>query len=176
MFKNKKVISTFIIILSLLCILFSYLLLVVKDEYKVVKFACAYYFLEKSDLLAKESNSCLFSKLKLKNGVELSCKPLVKSCDYSIPNDTNLINEKTACAIITFDINGFEKQPNLISSNSQINDQFQVFSYNNGMATSLNSIENKIWYSKEKKSFLKKNINSILLLIEMNKYFRCGKS
>ena len=47
MFKNKKVISTFIIILSLLCILFSYLLLVVKDEYKVVKFACAYYFLEK---------------------------------------------------------------------------------------------------------------------------------
>ena len=101
---------------------------------------------------------------------------MVKSCDYSIPNDTNLINEKTACAIITFDINGFEKQPNLISSNSQINDQFQVFSYNNGMATSLNSIENKIWYSKEKKSFLKKNINSILLLIEMNKYFRCGKS
>ena len=101
---------------------------------------------------------------------------MVKSCDYSIPNDTNLINEKTACAIITFDINGFEKQPNLISSNSQINDQFQVFSYNNGMATSLNSIENKIWYGKEKKSFLKKNINSILLLIEMNKYFRCGKS
>ena len=169
--NNRKIIIIAIVIF--LVIFFVYLFSIFNQGNKVVKFETSYYlmnnYLIKSESkLEKNITPCFFSSLTLKNGTELSCKPLTEFCNSNIPQDKSLINDRTACAIFTFDINGFKKTPNQISSNSKISDHYLVFRYKDGIATSLNSIENEIMYGKSR-TFNNKII-AILLFFEVNKY------
>ncbi len=167
--KNKKL---YIIVLFLI-ILFSFLTFlvsVISENQKIVKFAYTYWLIEKKSDIIKNSNigyPCYFSEMKL-NDVELKCQTLNQFCNTEIPAKI-FRNKDTACAILTFDINGFNKKPNVISSNKNIQDQYQVLMYRNGITTIPDSVENEALYYKKPHSF-KVRLQKILLLCEITKH------
>ena len=66
-----------------------------------------------------------------------------------------------------FDVNGFNKKPNIISTNKKVQDQYQILMYSNGIATMPNSIED-ITLNSRKPAFIRR-IQSILLFYEVTK-------
>ena len=161
--NNKK--SKLLIIVLLLSFCLIYFFHLFKEANSIVKFVTSYYVIDKSNFISNELNTCSFSKLTLKNGVEISCKSLTDYCTNDIPQKDILINEQTACALITFDVNNFQNKPNIISTFSRVNDQYQILRYSNGITTIPNSIEDNILHSK-KKTF-KRRIHSLLMFFEI---------
>lgn len=166
--KNKKIKIYVIAILLLVLLTVVYFIPIISESKKLVKFSTAYWLVDKTNIVKFGNNivnPCYFSQMKLKNNVELQCKELKFSCDDKIPSKNTDINKDTACAIITFDINGFDKKPNIISTNRKVQDQYQILVYNNGITTIPNSIEDETLNSRQH-SF-KRRIQSILLFFEI---------
>ena len=168
--KNKKIKTYIITILIIILLLLVYLIPIIFESKKLVKFITTYWLVDKSNLVMSGNNianPCYFAQMELKNNVELQCKELKSSCDRKIPSKDKDINMDTACAIITFDVNGFNKNPNIISTNKKVQDQYQILMYSNGIATMPNSIED-ITLNSRKPAF-KRRIQSILLFFEVAK-------
>ena len=163
--KNKKL---FITIVSIFLLVLLLLLPVIYESQKIIKFVTSYWLFEKYNIAGNGNmvNSCYFTEMRLKNDVEIKCKAIKPICYDKIPNE-KYINKDNACALITFDINGFDKKPNMLSSYKNIKDQYQVLIYNNGMVTIPNSVEFEALNSR-RHSF-KRRIQSIILFSEVAK-------
>lgn len=164
--KNKKIIiiiAVFLLGISML----AYLIPSINKANKIVKFITSDYLIEKSGMkMADELNSCLISEMKLQNNTEIRCKPLTFGCVDEIPEAKKTINKDSACAIITVDINGFNKNPNEVSSKEKIQDQFQLLLYNNGIAIIPDSVEENILFGRE--NSIKEKIIILLMFIEVS--------
>ena len=73
----------------------------------------------------------------------------------------------TLLNFVLLPFNGFNKKPNIISTNKKVQDQYQILMYSNGIATMPNSIED-ITLNSRKPAF-KRRIQSILLFYEVTK-------
>lgn len=134
----KKIIFSVIFCIVLLS---AYVVSVINEDRNIIRFAASYVFFNRSDFVTSDKlNSCSFSKMKLKNNVELKCESLKEFCDSKIPARNNEINKDTACAVVTFEI----------PSKSKTNNKFHVLSYTDGITTIPNSVEHEFLFSKDK--------------------------
>lgn len=83
--------------------------------------------------------------LKLRDFSEIKYEKISDNC--SVLNSNEVASEKTACAILTIDANGFDKAPNKLSTQENIRDQYIVLLYSNVVVPIPNSEEDKILHS-----------------------------
>lgn len=82
--------------------------------------------------------------IRLSNGVEVKYEKLRESCE---PNYSKKASESTACAILTIDVNGFDKAPNKFGTSTKISDRFNVLMYPTSTEPAVGSEEDKILHS-----------------------------
>lgn len=82
--------------------------------------------------------------IRLSNGVEIKYEKLRESCKDNLSKNAN---ESTACAILTIDVNGFDKAPNKFSTSSKISDRFNVLMYPTSTEPAVGSEEDKILHT-----------------------------
>ncbi len=82
--------------------------------------------------------------IRLSNGVEVKYEKLRESCE---PNYSKKASESTACAILTIDVNGFDKAPNKFGTSTKISDRFNVLMYPTSTEPAVGSDEDKILHS-----------------------------
>lgn len=79
--------------------------------------------------------------IRLSNGVEIKYEKLRESCKENLSKNAS---ESTACAILTIDVNGFDKAPNKFSTSAKISDRFNVLMYPISTIPAVGSEEDKI--------------------------------
>ena len=154
----------YILILLAILAIFTGVFVIKSESYKLAKFAASYHMFEKSDA-AKSFNverPCPFSQIQLKNRTAVSCQAFAVRCDYKIPGDS-LIGSKSACALLIFDINGYAKKPNVMSSTKNIQDRYKVLVYSDGITSIPESIEDEALHSEEKT--LKNEFKTLYMVI-----------
>ena len=80
--------------------------------------------------------------IRLKDLTEIKYTKLNDNCK-SI-HEVKEISDRTACAVLTIDTDGFNKGKNRQSENNDIQDQFKILLYSDTITTIPNSIENKL--------------------------------
>ena len=79
--------------------------------------------------------------IRLSNGVEIKYEKIRESCKENLSKNAS---ESTACAILTIDVNGFDKAPNKFSTSAKISDRFNVLMYPISTIPAVGSEEDKI--------------------------------
>ncbi len=82
--------------------------------------------------------------IRLSNGVEIKYEKIRESCKDNLSKNAS---ESTACAILTIDVNGFDKAPNKFSTSSKISDRFNVLMYPTSAEPAVGSEEDKILHT-----------------------------
>ncbi len=82
--------------------------------------------------------------IRLSNGVEIKYEKLRDTCE---DNYSKNASESTACAILTIDVNGFDKAPNRFSTSAKISDRFNVLMYPTSTEPATGSEEDKILHT-----------------------------
>lgn len=89
--------------------------------------------------------------IRLADLSEIKYEKLRDNCSVS-PEDPKNISEKTACANLTIDVNGFDKEPNRASTVKSRTDRYLVLMYSNTVVPVPNSEEDKILHNDLYKS------------------------
>lgn len=89
--------------------------------------------------------------IRLADLSEIKYEKLRDNCSVS-PEDKKNISPETACAILTIDVNGFDKEPNRASTVKSRADRYLVLMYSNTVVPAPNSEEDKILHNDLYKS------------------------